>query len=459
MLYVVLFIFLFALVACELYFIVRKQGFFCLLFAMLFIHEILKVCSIAYLDAGNYNLELGFITWNVYGAPWYLLYLVVFFFFFKLFCDSAEKRLVRNPTRFVPSIAKDVRITLLLVVGTLMIGYVALDMVISGIPLFSGGVINRFNYWSSYSKLPGAQVVSNMITVFCVGLGMCQASSYLEERDSKGPLLLIVAILAIRFLLGFRVSGLLDVLVGFAVGYAFRRFSSPSEGSANSFVKIMGISIGCCLMMALFFVISGVVTGNSATISDAIDDLNERLFSLSGHMEWSVFGDSTVMSSLFPIDLSELASVIQGKNEFDLGIGANGLMYRYCSAAVFNHYSQDGVRVGVGAIASSLFYNGQLLTFVLMLLNAFICSRFYLAFRRLACGNRILTFSLLYRVFLIFYSYLTASGTLVSCYRMNTLLLLLACVVIWLIENSLIARVEGNQDLASHGRSRRFSSF
>ena len=432
----------------EIYLIVRKQGYFCVLFVTLFFHEISKAFSIAYLDAGNYTKELEYVTWNVYAAPWYLLYLIVFFFFFYIFISSAEKLLERKPPRITPAYSKDIRVTLLLVLGGLMIAYLLVDMLISGIPLFSGGSITRFNYWTSYSRLPAAELVSNMLTVVCVGLGMCQATAYLDGKDKKGSFLVIVAVLIIRFLLGYKVSGIVDVIMAFAIGYVFRRFSADTRGHGGNFGKILKYCILLSVVMVFFYITSQIATGSSESVASAFEDLFERQFSLSGHMEWAVFADSSVVSQIFPYSFSELESVLQMKSELDPGVGVYGLMLKYAPAETYYNYLQHGVRYGAGAVAVSLFYNGHLLTLIGLVINAFIASRFYLVFRRLASSNHIFTFGLLYRVFLVFLSYFTATGTLVTFYRLNVALLLGGCLFIWVVENSLIVK-------AAEGRSSR----
>lgn len=111
-------------------------------------------------------------------------------------------------------------------------------------------------------------------------------------------------------------------------------------------------------------------------------------------------------------------------------------MNEYAPSSVYLNYVSEGVRFGACFLTVSLFYNGWLLTILMMALNAFILSRFFYLFLTDAANNRILSFAVLYRVYLVFLSYLTASGTLTSFYRANMLAMVLLYVFLRLLENS-----------------------
>lgn len=428
--YIGLLFFAVLVVLAEIYVLIRQCGVFVFLFLMLLISQISKGMSTVYLDSGTYNSELSNYTWNVYAGPIYFFYLAIFLFFTNIFIYCMNKRIVERPTRYRYERTNDARIALLKVAGILFVLYLGLDLVVSGIPLLSNGAITRFNYWSEYSKLPAASLVSNMLTVICAGIGMIFASRGTEAKRGGVEIAIIGLALIERFLLGYRVSGIIDILLAFAVGFFYRKFSLEKQTRYYLKRLFVYIIIGLIIICGSY-ILSQAVSGLS--LQDAWEKLLERQLSLSGHMEWAVFGDAN-SKSFWVNDYAELLSVFQGKTDTDANIGVYGLMDRFAATDTYNHYFDDGVRFGASFFATSLFYNGIMVTLIILIINSLILSVFYLMFRRLAASDKILSFSILFRIYIIFTSYLNSTGTLVSFYRTNVLLLVVGYVVLWLFE-------------------------
>ena len=320
------------LVILELALLVRQCGIFVFLFLMPLVSQIGKCVSIVYLDSGTYNTELSNYTWNVFAGPSYLFYFIVFLSFLNIFINSVNRKVLQGNKCIIEN-SRDIRVFILNLIGVMFVSYIGLDLIISGIPILSMGSITRFNYWSVFSKLPAASLVSNMITVICAGIGMIYASRGSDARGRKIGAFIIIA---------------------FTIGYFYRRFSIEKQ-SGKYLKKVCLYSVACILVVAASYVLSQLVSG--ITIGEALRGLLERQLSLSGHMEWAVLGDGN-SRSLGINDAAELLSVIQGKNDTDAGIGVYGLMDRFASTDTYNHYYEDGVRFGASFIATSLFYNG-----------------------------------------------------------------------------------------------------
>ena len=192
------------------------------------VSQIGKCVSIVYLDSGTYNTELSNNTLNVFDGTTYLFYLIVFLSVFIIFIKSVNRKVLQG-NKYIVENSRDIRVFILNLIGVMFVSYIGLDLIISGIPILSMGSITRFNYWSDFSKLPAASLVSNMITVICAGIGMIYASRGSDARGRKiGAFIIIVALLE-RFLLGYRSSGIIDILLAFAIGYFYRRFSIEKQ--------------------------------------------------------------------------------------------------------------------------------------------------------------------------------------------------------------------------------------
>lgn len=436
--------------------VVRKAGLLSIVFTMPCFSLISKGISSITLDLGTYVSELGLITWNNYSAPIYFLLLAVFFSFLNYFVGR-QLQYVGDKTPISASIeGPSILASLIPLAGIVMAMYLIVDMAISGIPLFSNNVITRFNYWEDYSRLPQAELVSNFVTVVSVALGLLYASSSLTKKRSDRYIALIVTFLIVRFLLGYKVSGILDIIIGFTTGYLLRRYSI-SGVSANSFAKAMKLILLICTFGVCSYIVWQIASGSASSLGEAIDLLIDRQFSLSSHMWWSVIGDLDRSSELFPNNLAELLSIVQGKTELSTDIGVYGMMAMYAPDAVFFNYVANGVRFGACFITVNLFYNGWIVTILFIILNSYILSVFFRVFLNDARANRIVSFALLYRVFLIFTSYLTASGTLVTFYRPNVLILVLLYVACRLLENQFNASIGKSGRSMIKGRNRRWS--
>ena len=415
---------------------IKRAGLFSIVFIMPCVSLISKGASAIALDLGTYVSELGFTTWNVYSAPLYFLCLAVFFAFLNMFISLQMKSFEANSYRRIAVKCDNFFYEVIPCIGILMAAYLVVDMLLSGVPLLSNGSITRFNFWDTYSRLPQAELVSNFITVVSVALGFIYASSLLDEKSGNRCIILVVVFICVRFLLGYKVSGISDLVIGFAVGYLLRRYTT-SELPTNSFAKAIKYLISVCAIAVCSYLAWQLASGSASSLIEAIDLLIERQFSLSSHMWWSVVEEGSDIIGLFPNDMSELSSVLEGKTEFSTDIGVYGLMDRYAQDIVFANYVSNGVRFGACFITVSLFYNGILITIAMVVFNAFALSIFLRLFLADAACNRILSFAVLYRIFIVFSSYLTASGTLVSFYRPNMLILVLVYIFLRLVENQI----------------------
>lgn len=432
--YVMLCIFV-IIVVCEIYILMRNTSVYCLIFYFLIVQQISRGLSASYLDQGKYNVELGNYTINAYAGPFYFMYLSFLLLFINVFVHFSNKILNSENKKYVIKNNKDIREVLLNAAGIFLVLYLAVDMIISGIPLLSGGAITRFNYWDSYSKLPMSSVVCSFFTVFCVGYGVNLGSAKSTTGIRNLEIVIMIMMLVERLMLGYRVSGVSDLIIGFAVGYFYRRFA-VSKPSRHVIRRVVQLLLYVILFSVTIYIVNIFINNPDISLHDVYEKIVERQLALSGHMEWAVFNDPSSRSWGINNN-AELMSIFNGSNEMDMRYGIYGMMSNFAPTELFNLYYEDGVRYASSFIASSLYYNGIAVTLIMIIVNAFIYSLFYYLFRSLSISNHILTFAVLFRVYMIFNSYINASGTLTSFYRLNVFLLIVICFLLWYVENIL----------------------
>lgn len=404
--------------------------------------EVTKGFSLISLDAGKYVKELDNYTFYGDTALYYFLYIAIFYAFINIFISVVNKKIKKINIIAPCSPIRDWRYTVINIVGYLGVLYMIFDMAISGIPLLSHGSIDRYNYWSSYSTLPMAKYVSLMLTIICVALGFQFASQKLENKKSKKWLILLIAIFLIRILLGYKASGIIDLILGFTIGYLYR----ISIFRKVSLKKILGLVVLIYLVIICFYCTSQIIYGKYANVGEALGAIFGRFF-LSGQMEWSVLSDPTVRGSLWVNNYDELLSVFCGGNDMDPNIGVYGLMNEYAPFETYNLYFERSVRFVSGFIAVSLYYNGIVFTIMLCALNALIFSIFYLIFKKCSIYNYILTFTLVFYVYNLFTTYLDGSGTLTSFWNLNTYMYIIFIYVLSLIEKEYVHSIWSKQSM------------
>lgn len=433
--YIMLILIEVAYIVYMLYNFLQRLTLYTIILIMPAISLLLKYISAINLDQGVYVSELDTITHNVFAGPCYGLLLcifitVVYFVNSKNILNYYNDK-ASNESKIALSIVSE-RITVVLHIFS--ITYIMLDMVFSGIPIFSQNRINRVNYWANYSTLPGAVQIYNFIIPLCSGLGIIYGRKKLNSNDSTIYIILIVISVIEKILLGYRLGGVIDVVVAFIIGYMYCYYSQQNKFPHNS-GKIISIILSICILSCILFVSFQILSGASQSIREAVNSLLDRQFSLSGHLWWSVCNDGEREGLLFPSQLSELSSIIEMKSEMDIDIGVYGLMHEYAPTSLFLQYVLNGVRFGACFITVSIYYNGLILTLLMMIVNAFFIYYFIHRFLSDSKYCRCLSFIMLYRIFQVYSSYLTATGTLVTFFNIKTLIFFMIYSLLVLIEN------------------------
>lgn len=384
------------------------------------------ILNLVTLDSGVFVYELGITTSNACSAQVYLLFLVIFLLFLILFCPKQSKveispftkerrgSIVRRYSWFFLSV---------IVISLCFIAYVLLDMAVSGIPLLSGGVITHYNFFKDYSRLPLAGSASNLLTFCAALLGVYYALS--DKRRAKIIALVVTTLmLACRVMLGFKMTGLIDVAIAFLVGAVL-------FGADASMLKTKGalriIAILAVLMVSFvgLFLNYMIISGEAASLAQAIDLLSERVFGMGAHLWWAALADQSSGFGLFPRSDVELLSPFMLTNEFDTSLGVYGLMLQYGNPIVVTADVAGGVRYTADFITTAIYYNGYILGTVVIIFVAGLVATFLRLFDKLVCDGRLASFFVAYYLFTPFTTYFCATGTLTTFFNVKTYVVLL----------------------------------
>lgn len=407
--------------------LVRKVGRLAILLLYPAVMIVQYIANLVTLDSGVFVYELGTTTSNAYSAQVYILLLVIFLLFLTLFCPKQSKV-------SISPFAKDRRadivqryscfFSIVIAASLCFIAYVLLDMVVSGIPLLSGGVITHYNYFKDYSRLPLAGSASNLLTFCAALLGVYYALS--DKRRAKIIALAVtVLMLACRAMLGFKMTGLIDVAIAFLVG-AVLFGADASKLKTKSALRIIATLVILAVVFIGLYLNYMIISGEAANMTQALDLLSERVFGMGAHLWWAALADQSSGFGLFPRSDVELLSPFMLMDEFDTSLGVYGMMLQYGNPIVVTADVAGGVRYTADFITTAIYYNGYILGTVVIITVAGLVAVFLRLFDKLVCDGRVASFFVAYYLFIPFTTYFCATGTLTTFFNVKTYVVLLA---------------------------------
>lgn len=385
------------------------------------------IANLVTLDSGVFVYELGTATSNAYSAQAYILFLVIFLLFLILFCPKQSKISISPFTKERrSSIVQRYSCFFSIVIAASLcfIAYVLLDMVVSGIPLLSGGVITHYNFFKDYSRLPLADSASNLLTFCAALLGVYYALS--DKRRATIIALVVTALmLACRAMLGFKMTGLIDVAIAFLVG-AVLFGADASKLKAKSVLRIIGILAVLAAAFIGLYLNYMIISGEATNLTQALDLLSERVFGMGAHLWWAALADQSRGFGLFPRSDVELLSPFMLMDEFDTSLGVYGMMLQYGNPIVVTADVAGGVRYTADFITTTIYYNGYILGTIVIIIVAGLVAAFLRLFDKLVCDGRVASFFVAYYLFIPFTTYFCATGTLTTFFNAKTYVVLLA---------------------------------
>lgn len=381
------------------------------------------VANLITLDSGIYVYELGTTTYNVYSAQVYIIFLIIFIYALVLFSPKRLRSRIAMQSlsqgERVSLIKKYQWFILLIFIASIsFVGYVLLDMAVSGVPLLSRGTITHYNYFNAYSKLPAADTANNLLTFCAAVLGAFYVLS-IERWQKILALVVTAAMLVCRVLLGFKMTGLIDVVIAFAVG-AILFGADTRKLKSTSGLRTALIFIVLAFAAIILYLNYAIYSGEAANIAQALDMLVERVFGMGAHLWWAALADRSNGLSLFPRTAEETLSPFTFMSELDTSIGVYGMMIAYGNPIVVTADIAGGVRYTADFITTTMYYDGYILGIIVILGIAGVTACFIRLFDGLAANAEVASFFVAYYLFVPFTTYLCATGTLTTFFNLKS---------------------------------------
>lgn len=388
-----------------------------------------QIASTIYLNTGVYVNELGRTTYYVAkSTPLFILYVDIFLFF--LVCFGKNKMSISRDAVILESTNLSTLVcysSLLLTIA--LAGYTILDMLVSGIPMMTS-VITHYNYYTTYSRLPMASTINNLLGTSMYLLGY--AYVHIDKKHFRRIcVLLVLSTMIVRFMLGYKMSGLIDIPLNFIAVAVL--LSKVNFKTLRQVIKPQYVLLGLVIALGVvaLFVFSVISSGTADDASIAFRVFMNRAFGLGNHLWWSAEADTVSGNSLFGHNLlAEFDAILTGKSPYDVSIGMYHLMKKYGDSYIVGVDIKHQIRYAATFITTAVYNFGYFFAPIQLAINAKIMIWFISSIDRAVKEDRFFQLLLLCKVWGTFSTFITATGTMTEWLNLENYFYLLLCFIL-----------------------------
>jgi hypothetical protein len=267
---------LFLLTGLVMYLIDKKYFWYC---AMLYIAQLWTIISCAYIESGIYITEQHVDSFATGATLRLVLFNIVFFLSYiaimRLFDHVILVRDIR--TSYV---SREVKfISLAVIVGSVLLLYI--NIIQSGIPLFSGSAINKFTFWKESAIYPGFARFLSYSPFYGFILGFIYSNST-DKLSKRSSLVILMAYLIYQMLEGHKFSLPYATIASFLIPFIPSKVTETSRYSVWQKGKLLlMVVVGIIIVFELSKFYSAF-----NNVEDTTSDVLYRIFGLQGHVWW-----------------------------------------------------------------------------------------------------------------------------------------------------------------------------
>lgn len=373
-----LFSFIVAFILIALYMIyLLKQHSKALPFLILFlVYTFWCFVSIVYIDNGAYISEQNSYSYFTGASFRFVILIAPFILFAPIFFDFFVKRpSLRNMKMHLFKIDDRCISTVILLISFLICGYLLLNEVISGIPLFSSE-ISQFNFYSTYSRLPMAGFIASTL----LGYILLVCGLFFSKSKAIGKKLSYVSIylLAIlyRILMGEKFYPFMLYTVIFFIPTIIENFEI---GYKSIIILAKKNSKLLKRLILLMLILLGIVyykysLEESATYETPMEHLVSRVFALQSHTFWGM--DKYTINNGLGFDINRTIDEVKygfsGGDILNPEYGLARIMYIVSPTSIVDMYLNKSTRFYGGYWTLALSCFGYFITPIYSIFIAFL---------------------------------------------------------------------------------------
>ena len=348
-------------------------------FAIIFIIEIAwGTLSIIWIDSGIYITEQLRVSYTTGAGLRYILLMLPFGIVFPKVLEYKiqHKKYITVKLKFskVPIENTIWSVCIIVVV------YILVDLLISGIPLLSS-TVNKIGYYSKVSKLPLAGMLHTLVMPFAMlfsGIQFVQNPP--KSRKFYEAIVVAALIIFIQILMDNKFYGLYDYVIWFVIPIAGVYINKRVTMGRAIKIPVKYVIIALAILGGLLAI---CYNQYSRISTNPFALLLNRIFSLQSHTFWGI--DLLVQENQIGCDLDrvlkEILAGISGVPLTDADYGIGRVMYLVTKSTYADDMLRSGVLFAGSFLTVSLSYAGYMLTFiysfVIGYIAACICAALY----------------------------------------------------------------------------------
>ena len=338
-----------------LFYSLNKISFFLLI--KFFIAYVWCICSLYYIENGNWISEQGVFGENIGALPRYIFYMGIFLF--SAYCYIAFKTnkmkniTYTNNINFFEFVTKNLFI--LVVVLCVIIG------ALYGFPLLSGNT--RFSFYQEIGHLDKT-IFAMPIVAFMLGV------LYSLKNEVK-YFLYIFILICFLILFSDKFSGVFGIFVYFIMGFYLSKNAFNKSQNIGFDKKVLFFYFPILFILLLFIVSAGYVAMHGAEISELKDKILSRAFGLQAHVWYGIDFNLIKNYTEFNPNIFWLHS-----DEPVQPAGLEYLMYEIANENFVDNMRNAGIRFTNGYPAIVLISFGYFYSFFILILLGMVLGFF-----------------------------------------------------------------------------------
>lgn len=419
------------LVVFFIYYILNYMVFNNNKYLPLYIIEIISIIQILlssiYLEKGNYSLELGKTTYPI-GSTFSLIF---YFFIFLTITIFVLNKKIKKDNKNIESEQKSniqndfvtkIFLNSIIIIAMISVLYLYSDLIAVGIPLLNSTLPDRISFFE-ISKLP---FTKTLYTLNLYYFPMLISFNYIRKKN-KLSLIYIILIVVYLLLLGFKISGPIEVLFSFLLPQLVTKIFNKKINF--SIIKFNKYIFKYMIIVLLFLIINFGTKYSSQEISTRIID---RAFGMTSHIHWGVINylNNTNYVDYWSNMKNEFESIINQASIYDNNYGIARVMYNVADPVISKGYLERNTRMGSTFITIFLFNYGYILTIIFCIIFAIIYANIIKLLYYSILKQQIIKTILIYKIYIFYNMFIFKTGTLVDFFNTKNLFVIIVLILL-----------------------------
>lgn len=251
--------------------------------AIFYFFQLWTIISGAYIETGVYISEQMVTSFRTDSTIRLVLYNVVFLVSFIIFAkiisrpDNLDYKLHRLSREIVWAILAGILITTLLLY---------LNVVVSGVPLFSGHKINKFNFWQDYAVFPSLERFAAYAAYYGFTLGYIYRFQHENRLYKKVTVGLLIFYIGYQVIAGNKFSQPLVTMSSFLIPFISLKVPKSYALLSSRLQKKLITRVILSLLIAVILVLGLSVYDEAVRGGGGLSSVMYRIFGLQGHVWW-----------------------------------------------------------------------------------------------------------------------------------------------------------------------------